>query len=340
MQECACNFNFRACASGQEISGRMATIVQSYRKDNTDPIMEYMSADKAIGPVVIAEDGMDAGIYKKWIEAAKRHNVGATILRTENLHEVHAYNNAVDHLMGMPADAWEYVSILQDDDAADVRDPWASRAIKLFELIPDLCVLGGYTGLGDGNTRTSSMNLSHFDLGKEFYGTEPSYNKHQQYPIPSVWGQERFMFSEGLAASPLILRRSCLEKIALSRGGLKNSEALNPKYGQVAKPGILYDVEVSWQAWKHGFSAGLYATKWRRGLGGHSTMLGGRPSKDREEAGVRNSQYLIDDFPDEMLAKIRERVKKNNHKLRELADLNCNSQVIAYPSSYFQGKPE
>jgi GT2 family glycosyltransferase len=151
--------------------------------------------------------------------------------------------------------AIQFFALMQDDDILPIHDAWAERATDYFKLFPKLCVLGGYVAW-------NSVGPHGIPAEVEFTSNEFSYNlRNFRTLIPTRCKKHPFMFTQAIASSPMIVRRSCVAEI-----GPLSALATAP-----GEPGILFDIEYSLRAWEKGWQVGLYRTEFTHGVGGHGS---------------------------------------------------------------------
>ena len=88
--------------------------------------------------LIICEDGSIDGSDRLWLQKLTRSN--DFLIRSNDIHEIRAYNRAIDLARG------ELVCVLQDDDIPPPSGTWIDEALALFERYPALGILGAYQG--------------------------------------------------------------------------------------------------------------------------------------------------------------------------------------------------
>lgn len=248
----------------------VSAIVQSFNHHrNIANISKSLKAAKNIEEIVISEDGSTDGSFHDWHGALP--DISHFIIRSNNLHELRSYNRAMRMSSG------DFVVLLQDDDLLPVSDEWIRNAMRLFEKLPNLGVLGGYIGqLWDHATGHG------FEYGEQkstHGGLRTGNTKPLQYIEPTTGLP--FMYAECVWIAPVFIRRSLLRKA----GGLELTVA---KRGE---PGVWQDCVFSYEAWVNGFSVGAYSAPFERGVGGHGSATSTLKVKHRERVYERAIAY-------------------------------------------------
>lgn len=240
---------------------RLSAIVQSFNHHANIPnISRALKGSSFVEEIVISEDGSTDGSLHDWHAALP--DSSHFIIRSNNLHELRSYNRAMRMAAG------DFVVLLQDDDLLPISDEWIANAVKLFEALPDLGVLGGYIGqLWDHATGLG------FEFGEQrstHGGLRSGNTKPLQYIEPTTGLP--FMYVECAWIAPLFVRRSLLRKA----GGLELTIA---KRGE---PGVWQDCVFSYEAWVNGYTVGAFSARFERGAGGHGSATSPLKVKQRE----------------------------------------------------------
>lgn len=255
---------------------RLTAIVQSFNHHgNIANISTALKTSGAIEEIVISEDGSTDGSLHDWQSALPEPS--HFIIRSNNLHELRSYNRAMRMSSG------DLVVLLQDDDRLPITDEWVQNALRLFETLPELGVLGGYIGqLWDHATGQG------YEYGEQT-STHGGLRKGDTKPLPYIEPTTGlpFMYAECVWIAPVFIRRSLLRKA----GGLELTIA---KRGE---PGVWQDCVFSYEAWVNGFSVGTYSAQFERGVGGHGSATSSMKIKQRERVYERAIAYTNRKFP-------------------------------------------
>lgn len=255
---------------------RLTAIVQSFNHHNNIPnISTALKKSTLIEEIVISEDGSTDGSLHDWQSALP--DPSHFIIRSNNLHELRSYNRAMRMSSG------NFVVLLQDDDLLPASDEWVQNALRLFEALPELGVLGGYIGqLWDHATGQG------YEYGEQT-STHGGLRKGNTKPLPFIEPTTGlpFMYAECVWIAPVFIRRSLLRKA----GGLELTIA---KRGE---PGVWQDCVFSYEAWVNGFSVGAYSAEFERGVGGHGSATSSMKVKQRERVYERAIAYTNRKFP-------------------------------------------
>lgn len=248
----------------------LTAIVQSFNHNgNIANISSSLKAAKHVEEIVISEDGSTDGSFHDWHIALPA--VSHFVIRSNNLHELRSYNRAMRMSSG------DFVVLLQDDDLLPGSDDWIRDAIRLFEALPELGVLGGYIGqLWDHET---GHGLEFGEQQSTHGGLRSGDTKPLQYIEPTTGLP--FMYAECVWIAPVFIRRSLLRKA----GGLELTIA---KRGE---PGVWQDCVFSYEAWVNGYTVGAYNAPFERGVGGHGSATSTLKVKQRERVYERALAY-------------------------------------------------
>lgn len=249
---------------------RLTAIVQSFNhRANIANISGSLKKSSVVEEIVICEDGSTDGSVSEWHEALPGDN--HFIIRSNNLHELRSYNRA------MRLSSGDVVVLLQDDDLLPYDDAWLKNAISLFEMYPNLGLLGGYIGQ-TWNPDTGK--------GKEFGeqisthgGVRAGNTERIRFLEPTL--NIPFMFVECVWIAPVFARRELLQKA----GGLDLDIA---KRGE---PGVWQDCVFSYETWINGFTVGVFDSPFVRGVGGHGSASSPEKLKMRARVWERAVAY-------------------------------------------------
>ena len=192
------------------------------------------------------------------------------VLHTPNLHEIRAYNLGIDMTHS------DLVVIMQGDDLPPASGEWLENAITLFQELPDLAVLGGLMGI-----------FLSYPVRSMEIGDMPSYNYPMTWPLPFTMKGIPFSYVGCAPIGPIILRRSFMKK---------HYPHFDVRYSARGEPGILLDCDVSYTAWQHGWTTGVYPAPFARGVGGHQSKNSVARNYEREQRRQQNERYIFQKF--------------------------------------------
>lgn len=249
---------------------RLSAIVQSFNHHlNIANISGALKTSSLIEEVVISEDGSTDGSMHDWHTSLPDDS--HFIIRSNNIHELRSYNRAMRMSSG------DIVVLLQDDDLLPRSDEWIRNALKLFDAIPELGVLGGYIGqLWD---HASGQG---YEYGEQV-STHGGLRQGNTKPLPHIEPKTGlpFMYAECTWIAPVFIRRKLLQKA----GGLELTIA------QRGEPGVWQDCVFSYEAWVNGYRVGAYSAPFVRGVGGHGSASSTLKIKQRERVYDRAIAY-------------------------------------------------
>lgn len=255
---------------------RTTAILHSFNHhSNIANISQALKRAPIIDEVIIAEDGSTDGSLHDWHSFLRED--GHFIIRSNNLHELRAYNRAMRIASG------DIIVLLQDEDRLPLRDDWLQNAHRLFKALPNLGVLGGYV----------AQNWEYPSAQSFEYGEHNSTNdglrggNAQLLPFIEPTTGLPFMYSECTWLAPLFIRKSLLAKI----GGLELTIA---KRGE---PGVWQDCIFSYEAWVNGYTVGTFAAPFERTVDAHSSTTSTMTLKQRERVYERAVAYTNRKFP-------------------------------------------
>lgn len=255
---------------------RLSAIVQSFNHHGNIPnISNALKSSQVVQEIVISEDGSTDGSLHDWHAALP--DMSHFVIRSNNLHELRSYNRAMRMSSG------DVVVLLQDDDRLPMSDKWLQDALRLFETLPQLGVLGGYIGqLWDHATGQG------FEYGEQ-RSTHGGLRSGDTKPLPFIEPNTKlpFMYAECVWIAPVFIRRSLMRKA----GGLELTIA---KRGE---PGVWQDCVFSYEAWVNGYTVGAYSALFERGVGGHGSAASTLKVKQRERVYERAIAYTNRKYP-------------------------------------------
>lgn len=226
---------------------RLSMILQFFNKrQNIKKIIERLRLTTA-EEIIIIDDGSIDGSYEDWMKYLDRPN--DFLLHCNDLFEVRTYDRAMRMARG------EFVCLLQDDDILPANNIWVEQALTLFNLFPDLIMLGGRNGIdimmpapADPDSEPEYRQIGDLvecpGLHKLRIFGAPRYREPSS-GIP-------FMFTMAVNRAPTFLRRSEFLQI----GGI------NQKYA----PFQFDDDEAGIRAWLAGYKVGFYSCPFVRGF--------------------------------------------------------------------------
>lgn len=275
---------------------RVSLLLLSFNhRANAAPILNALRASMA-DEVIVCEDGSVDGAEQEWSRLLDRPN--EFLLRSNDLHEIRAYNRAVDYARG------EFVCVLQDDDIPPADGAWVREALDLFDADPQLAVLGGHQGyvldVSEPLDRIKATDIVGFREGDEWAHVRPIPTRAPSLATP-------FMYVEGVSVGPIFFRRDVLRSLG----------AFDTRYSGPGEPGILFDHDVCIRAWRAGHRVGLYGPPpFRKYVGGQGTYMFGHAARRRNA--VANAQQIRDRWAADLPA-INQMTAALNQSLAPLA---------------------
>lgn len=251
---------------------RVSLLVLSFNhRANAQPILDGLRRTVA-DEIIVCEDGSVDGAEQEWSRLLNRPN--EFLLRSNDLHEIRAYNRAVDYARGA------YVCVLQDDDIPPDDGRWIRDALDLFAADPQLAVLGGHQGyvldVSEPLDRIKATDIVGFREGEEWAHVRPIPTRALSLDVP-------FMYVEGVSVGPIFFRRDVLRSL----GGF------DTRYSGPGEPGILFDHDACIRAWRAGYRVGLYGPPlFRKYVGGQGTYMFGHAARRRNA--VANAKQIRD----------------------------------------------
>jgi glycosyltransferase involved in cell wall biosynthesis len=235
--------------------------------------------------LIVCEDGSIDGSLEEWTRRLTQPN--DFLIRSNDLHEIRTYNRAIDLARG------EIICLMQDDDRPPRDGNWLAEAADLFDQYPQLAIVGGWVGF-----------MSYF--ADEY--NAPWHPTPRSIPFENPKTGRQFMFVENVNIGPYLLRKSIFAEL----GGF------DPMFSEPGAPGICFESELCYRAWRHGYQVGLADLPVKAPMdngyplpGG--TLLWGKPQRDRNEQ--LNKQRIIELHGD-YLASVQARIGQANQTLR------------------------
>jgi glycosyltransferase involved in cell wall biosynthesis len=224
---------------------RVSIIVQFFNKrHNIKKILERLRLTSA-EEIIVIDDGSVDGSYEDWIKYLDRPN--DFLLRCNDLFEVRTYDRAIRMARG------EFVCLLQDDDIPPPNNFWVEQALTLFDIFPELIILGGRDGMDlllpesvDTSEQQEYRRIGDILECPGVHKVRMYGPPHYLEPLSGI----PFMFTMTVNRAPTFLRRSRF----LEMGGI------NQKYA----PFQFDDDDACIRAWLAGYKAGFYTTSFSR----------------------------------------------------------------------------
>ena len=203
---------------------KISAILLSFNHDYRIEALYERLKGSSFEEIIICEDGSIDRSMDLWL--SHLHNKNHYILRSNDIHELRAYQKAIQMSEA------EFVCLLQDDDILPEDNDWITTAEFLFQKYPKLAVLGGARG------RDISFKAT---WG---YGTQKN-----TFPIPFKEPEigKKFIFVENLNIGPYFIRKN----VFLELGGW------NKQCSNAGEPGILFESEFCYRAWQAGYEVAL-----------------------------------------------------------------------------------
>ncbi|MBC6455639.1 MAG: glycosyltransferase [Hormoscilla sp. SP5CHS1] len=224
--------------------------------------------------IIIIDDGSIDGSYEDWMQYLNRPN--DFLLRCNDLFEVRTYDRAIRMAKG------EFVCLLQDDDILPANNIWVEQALTLFNLFPDLIMLGGRDGIDIMMPEPADpQSLQEYRQIGDLVEC-PGLHKLRLYWAPRYQEPSSgipFMFTMAVNRAPTFLRRSEFLQI----GGI------NQKYA----PFQFDDDEAGIRAWLAGYKVGFYSCPFVRGFDVGGMSLFNR-EKTKEQSLINAKQLYAD----------------------------------------------
>ena len=254
---------------------QISLILQFFNKrQNIKQLIDRLRLTK-IEEIIVIDDGSIDGSYEDWIKYLDRPN--DFLLRCNDLFEVRTYDRAIGMARG------EFVCLLQDDDLPPANNTWVEEALTLFDVFPDLIMLGGRDGIDTLMPDPIKGNEpQEYRWGNGIVEC-PGLHKIRIYGAPRYIessSQIPFMFTMVVNRAPTFIRK----KEFVEMGGI------NQKYA----PFQFDDDDACMRAWLSGYKVGFYEAKFTRNhsLGGMSLF---NAAKSKEQS-VINAKKLYADY--------------------------------------------
>jgi len=230
--------------------------------------------------ILVCEDGSIDGSLQSWEAALVEPN--EFVLRSNDLHEIRAYNRAAKYSNA------DVLCFLQDDDIPPEDPGWLDDALRLFRRFPDLVVLGGWVACRSFEEHPKSPG----DLSDQY---EPA----ELLDVDGI----PFRFVEMVNVGPYFVRRGRF----LEMGGFDQG------YSDVGWPGIHFDFEFCLRAWGNGAQTGWFGPSIFGNTGDPGTKVFGHHDK-RIAQRVENFVRLRGDY-EQRIGEIAARVEQANQLL-------------------------
>ena len=262
---------------------------------NVELILERLRRTSA-DELVICDDGSIDGSDMIWL----RNLVGRNefLIRSHDLHEIRAYNRAIDFARG------EIVCVLQDDDIPPEYGDWVEHATALFNRYPRLAILGGFRG--------NCLDLRYGAPKKATSNRKPQVDSVRPIPFADPVLEYPFMFIKTANIGPLFFKREVFQSL----GGF------DAHYSVAGEPGIRLDDEICLRAWTSGWQVGLFGPPvFRRDVGGKGTFLFGKLELKRNKRA--NLERLMGTY-ESVIPEIDRAIEELNSELRP----HCVSRTL------------
>jgi glycosyltransferase involved in cell wall biosynthesis len=264
----------------------VSVVVQSFNQVRNVATLEARLRRTCAEELIVCEDGSIDGSHEAWLCRLTRPN--DFLLHSNDVHEIRAYNRAVDYARG------EVVCLMQDDDQPPHDGSWLAEALDVFARHPRLAVLGGWCGFNEWFAE--EYNAPWLPPGE---GTIPTADPDTGRPL---------MFVENVNIGPYLIRRDAFREL----GGF------DPRFSPPGEPGITFEAEYCYRAWQHGYEVALTDIPVKLATGRQSYILPGGTSLWGLEARERNeraNKQLIEDLYLEHFDAIQEAVRAANERL-------------------------
>lgn len=265
---------------------RASVIIQSFNQVRNIAELETRIRRTCADELIVCEDGSLDGSTEEWLRRLTGPN--DFLLRSNDIHEIRAYNRAIDYARG------EIICLMQDDDRPPADGQWLTDALETFAAYPNLAVLGGWCGFD--NYFDTEYNAPWLPTGLRPIRTfDPRTGR-------------RLRFVENVNIGPYLLRRSVFHDL----GGF------DPRFSPPGEPGITFESEFCYRAWTRGYQVALTDIPAKRQTGAQSyifpggTIMWGNEARERNE---RANKQLIEDLYDDHLAAIQAAVRAGNQQL-------------------------
>lgn len=262
-------------------------IVQSFNQVRNIAVLEPRLRATCAEELIVCEDGSIDGSHEEWMRRLIRPN--DFLLHSNDLHEIRSYGRAIAYSRG------EIVCLMQDDDQPPKDGRWLAEAAELFGAYPALAVLGGWCGFDDWFA--VEYNAPWLPAGA---GTIPFSDARTRRPL---------VFVENVNIGPYLLRRRIFDEL----GGF------DLRFSPPGEPGITFDAEFCYRAWRHGYQVALTDIPVKLETGTKGYIFPGGTSIWGSEARQRNehaNKELIEELYEDNLPAIREAVRAANAQLK------------------------
>jgi glycosyltransferase involved in cell wall biosynthesis len=274
----------------------VSVVVQSFNQVKNVAELEARLRRTCAQELVVCEDGSLDGSLGAWLERLTGPN--DFLLRSNDIHEIRAYDRAIGYARG------DIVCLMQDDDRPPPDGVWLADALNLFARYPRLAVLGGWCGFNDFSNDEFNAPWLSADTG-----VIPTLDPHTGRPL---------LFVENVNIGPYLLRRCVYEQL----GGFDRS------FSPPGEPGITFEAEFCYRAWRHGHQVGLTDIPVKLTTGHQSYILPGGTSLWGMNARVRNEEAnkrRLEQLYGEHLPVIQRAVRQANHALAPRAECRVSA---------------
>jgi hypothetical protein len=236
----------------------VSVVVQSFNQVKNVAELEARLRRTRAQELIICEDGSRDGSLEAWLDRLTGPN--DFLLRSNDIHEIRAYDRAIGYARG------EIVCLMQDDDRPPADGVWLAEALHLFARYPRLAILGGWCGFNE--FFDEEFNAPWLPAGA---GSIPTVDAHTGRPL---------LFVENVNIGPYLLRKRVYQQL----GGF------DPTFSPPGEPGITFEAEFCYRAWRHGHHVALTDIPVKMATGQQSYILPGGTSLWGMDARVRNEQ--------------------------------------------------
>ncbi len=264
----------------------VSVIVQSFNQVRNVCVLESRLRRTCVDELIVCEDGSIDGSHGEWLRRLVHPN--DFLLHSNDIHEIRSYGRAIAYARG------EIVCLMQDDDRPPRDGAWLKQAVEVFSNYPKLAVLGGWCGFDQ--YFAVEYNAPWLPPG---VGTIPLIDPQTGLPL---------VFVENVNIGPYFLRKRVFDEM----GGF------DLRFSPPGEPGITFEAEFCYRAWRHGHQVALTHIPVKRETGSQGyifpggTTLWGNPERVRNE---QANKKLIKELYHEDLPAIQAAIKQANGQL-------------------------
>lgn len=276
---------------------RTSVIIQSFNQVRNIAFLESRLRATCMDELIVCEDGSLDGSLEEWLKWLKQPN--DFLLRSNDLHEIRTYSRAIDFARG------EIICLMQDDDRPPKDGRWLAEALQLFEHYPRLAILGGWIGF-----------MNYF---AEEYNAPWLRPNRGLIPFEDPHTSRAFMFVENVNIGPYLFRKDAY----LELGGF------DPTFSKPGSPGICFESELCYRAWKRGYQVGLIDLPAKARPDGSGYILPGGTVLWAQEERCHNEQLnkqRIAQLHGEHLPAVQIKVRQANEVLRPASTVQVQTK--------------